>query len=667
MIIEQLSMVNFRQFYGKQSISFSSGDQQTVTVIQGENGRGKTGIYRAVLFALYGDEKLDQDGKGADIIIPNTKALNEEHDPVKVEVSLVFSREDRRYEITRSLLAAFINDQVTISNRTCTLQTIDKEEKIYLTKTNDVEDYIDGILDKRMRHYFFFDGERIERLTRASSSQKKDVATGIKNLLNIDQLNNAETTLSFLENDVKKKLEKHSTGKYQQNLQEQLKYESLIEQRRTQLETKESDFEKIQFRLDDLKDHLMKFEEQRKQEEHYERLLKDLQQQQKNENHAMRKIVDLNDIYSLLLMKDPLYQVNDELDLYLTGYTEQSGADVDWLDSILNELTCICDRPFTKDSESYRAIEALKKSMKKSEEKKQYYPLKSAISKLLGHLEAKEDELGQSIEEVRKIVDTRSSLEEEIKKHQNERSESGIETVSQITNDRDKLMEEKSKLQFEMKTIKNEWKDYEKTLESLKRHEGELKVKSQIHQKLARKQEEIEAARNALQTMVKDYEKGMIDELEDISTENLHFLIDEGGRINMRRIKIKSDYSLEVENGFGQEFLANISQGQRQILSLSFITALAQIAGGETVMEMPLFMDTPFGRLSAEHHDQLISFIPNVCSQWVLLVTDREFTSKHEEELLAANHLGNSYSLITKEEGVTEIVEMTNRQEGVSL
>ncbi|AXH99226.1 hypothetical protein DV702_05420 [Sporosarcina sp. PTS2304] len=63
------------------------------------------------------------------------------------------------------------------------------------------------MIDERVKQYFFFDGKRTERLTRVSASQKVEVATGIKNLLKIDQVVKAKLVLSKLLVKTKKELD----------------------------------------------------------------------------------------------------------------------------------------------------------------------------------------------------------------------------------------------------------------------------------------------------------------------------------------------------------------------------------------------------------------------------------------------------------------------------
>src|SRR5690625_7014161 len=106
------------------------------------------------------------------------------------------------------------------------------------------------MIDDRVKHYFFFDGDRIERLTRVSAQQKQEVAFGIKNLLKIDQVLKSRDVLQKVLTKVKKELEQHSTGDYkkafreQTNLQEKLeklerKYQRLEQAKRSEEHTSE--------------------------------------------------------------------------------------------------------------------------------------------------------------------------------------------------------------------------------------------------------------------------------------------------------------------------------------------------------------------------------------------------------------------------------------------
>lgn len=60
-------------------------------------------------------------------------------------------------------------------------------------------------------------------------------------------------------------------------------------------------------------------------------------------------------------------------------------------------------------------------------------------------------------------------------------------------------------------------------------------------------------------------------------------------------------------------------------MSIAFIAVPARAAAGADVREMPLSMDTPFGRLSHRHRRNLLEKVPQWCTQRILLATDTEF------------------------------------------
>jgi DNA sulfur modification protein DndD len=92
-------------------------------------------------------------------------------------------------------------------------------------------------------------------------------------------------------------------------------------------------------------------------------------------------------------------------------------------------------------------------------------------------------------------------------------------------------------------------------------------------------------------------------------------------------------------------------------MSISFIAALARIAARGDKIEIPLFMDTPFGRLSYEHRQNLINKVPTFASQWILLATDTEFRRQEAQLLKNSGKWGKFFMLRSTNDGNTEIIE----------
>lgn len=66
-------------------------------------------------------------------------------------------------------------------------------------------------------------------------------------------------------------------------------------------------------------------------------------------------------------------------------------------------------------------------------------------------------------------------------------------------------------------------------------------------------------------------------------------------------------------------------------------------------------MDTPFGRISRQNRANLIKNIPNLSLQWILLLTDTEFTDFEADTFKSENRVGYIYKLHQIDKGHSEI------------
>jgi DNA sulfur modification protein DndD len=85
------------------------------------------------------------------------------------------------------------------------------------------------------------------------------------------------------------------------------------------------------------------------------------------------------------------------------------------------------------------------------------------------------------------------------------------------------------------------------------------------------------------------------------------------------RLRINERYGLSILREGGREVLLR-SAGAEQIVALSLISALNRNA----VRRGPVIMDTPFGRLDPTHRANVLTFVPRMAHQVVLLVHSGE-------------------------------------------
>lgn len=657
MIIHSLEMNNFRQYYGSQSIQFaSSKEEQIVTVILGENGRGKTGIYRAIMLAFFGDTKLEQDSHEANIILTNIKALEEQPAGVQSTVSIVFQHLQHTYRLTRTYFARKEPDGV-IHEQLFSVSLVNKSTNETYSREQDIQAVIRKMVDERVKHYFFFDGERIERLTRVSLQQREEIATGIKNLLKIDSVMKSKDVLNKLLFRVKKELEHHSKGEYKKAImeltekeQKQEKFAGQQDSIRKQRITHENRISSIDEQLkkyDGMKASFLQREELEKKEEQLSHLL----------SSKMDQLKTMNKYLPLMLGEDAYHAAIARLrgEINLSG---TSGIESAFINQLIEDMRCICGTAVHEDSPAHQQLAVLKASVEAYEQNKSFHDLYQALQKLLSYLEGRQESILFVLNEVKKLRADQEEVKWQLDELNDRLRSVQQDEIHSLNDERVQLTKAIIQLDFESKELKEMQEELKKELERLELQVQDLKVKSGIREQLLRKHETLKRSVASLTSLITTFERELMEELEAATQQNLQYLLDDAGLAMMKKVKINPDYTIEILNAYNQPFLANISQGQRQVLSLSFITALAQVAGGNNFLEMPLLMDTPFGRLSSVHQRGLIEYLPQICSQWVLLVTDREFGTEEQALFSQSNTIGRSYRLTSTEPGVTIIEEV---------
>jgi DNA sulfur modification protein DndD len=106
-----------------------------------------------------------------------------------------------------------------------------------------------------------------------------------------------------------------------------------------------------------------------------------------------------------------------------------------------------------------------------------------------------------------------------------------------------------------------------------------------------------------------------------------------------KEVSLDENFNLEVLDRYDKPALQDLSSGERQVLSLSFIVAMSRLSREEA----PLMMDTPFGRLSAENRVNITEHVPELADQLILLVTDEELHGQARANL--EPHIGREYNL----------------------
>ncbi|NVM20271.1 MAG: AAA family ATPase [Desulfobacterales bacterium] len=664
MILHNIELVDFRQFKGRQAIDCATGSPHNVSVIYGENGRGKTGIFRALMFCLYGDRSLSQDElsgeqKKEGLSLINEVTLKENiGSQVEAQVAISFSHQRKNFRIVRRVDGLMKTDGTIIQNPggRVELQQTDENGNTQPVETDleKITGQIQEILNSRLRDYFLFDGERIERLTRNTRERREEVRRGIRALLDLDALELANAGLKSLISQIEKEIGHKSTGELQRVYTHIDALNTKIDDLENAQELGTQELKRLEHKIYEISEMVSENEDTAAKERKRQELIKNSQDLKVEKDALKKEMVGYLNKSAQLVASQLIEQLREELEFRRHKGELPPSIRKEFVEKLLEQERCICGTSLGHDHQQER--ECLQEFLVKH-----YTPglgsesldLLLSLNRLSSANEGLANQFNRLLVKNKKLRDEIADLESKIKLLSDELKEGGT-SVDDLIQERSRLEDDKRTLEREMDRQADEIARAQDDREDwLKRTNVLEKQQSQVDSLVARRDLTKETLAE-LKAIYDRFANEAKERLAEKSTEIFTRLADEGTQKDIKKISIDESYMLDVLNWTGQRRLGEISAGQRQIVSLSFIMALIQVAGN---LEVALFMDTPFGRLSGVHRDHLLDTIPKMASQWILLATDTEFTEVEANALRQTNAWGKIYELVKEGEGITQIVE----------
>jgi DNA sulfur modification protein DndD len=662
MILHSMELQNFRQYYGVQNIEFAHGERN-ITIVFGVNGQGKTGIFRALMFALYGSKHIQQDNTDETVHLVNLRKLEENKGSLVIGyVKVDFNHKNKNYKIVRQLKAVKNNNSIQ--------ERFDKVE-LYITDENgnfspspitdeiEVRRIISSILSEDIKDFFLFDAEKIDTLAKTDSQVKKEVKSAILRLLQIDNVDKAHDILTKLYTKENRSITANS-----KNLD--------IKSKNTELDQVKEEKEKVtelientQQNLQHCKEQIDKYTLQLAQNSEIKELQDILSGQKIQLLNIEERINDKKkEVYRVLLqhapfllLKNSFVNVSNYLDQILSQ--QDNIVPIEVIDkSVTTKICACCNNDLAKHMDNYNYVESLKNNYKRSLMGSFTSSIKNMISDQENQFDENEENINSLLKEYRQLVKNRNEVFKQI---EDTKTEIGNKAKAEIDLAKIELMIENSKreseemqnkilkMKLEVENSDQKMEILEKEIEKMMHENENLKFDAKVLEIMGSLKSELKEISGVFSTEMRE-------SLKESTTEIFKTLIDIKDRNLVKNIEINDKFEIEIIGWDDTEITQDISQGQRQIVALSFITALAKVAaGGSEKISFPLFMDTPFGRISGTNRDHLIANIPGLTSQWILLLTDTELTASEERSFKATDRLGKWYKLDQKELYHTEI------------
>ncbi|MHB7979177.1 DNA sulfur modification protein DndD [Clostridium sporogenes] len=161
MIINSITLKNFRSYEDETTFSFTPNGDKNIILIGGENGAGKSTLFEAIKLCIYGPTTYGYLGQNYNYLTKvknniNDNAFKNKEIDCSIGISISFKEgtELKKYYLKRSW--NYEKQKIhEIFNVSLNGKDLDDEDKLYFDK------YLKSVLPPSLFDFFFFDGEEL--------------------------------------------------------------------------------------------------------------------------------------------------------------------------------------------------------------------------------------------------------------------------------------------------------------------------------------------------------------------------------------------------------------------------------------------------------------------------------------------------------------------------
>jgi DNA sulfur modification protein DndD len=645
MKIVSIKLFNFRQFWGEVEINLAGQPGCGVTVIHGNNGAGKTTLLNVFTWVLYGQHTGAFASPEQHI---NKRAIAQTASGKRVDcwAEVVFEHNGNRYRARRSCyIEKSRSGEVSIEqNGDLALQINGK-----LVQPPEVpEDKVGQVLPESLHRYFFFDGERIDRIVK--SENKSEISKAIRTLLSVEVLDRAINHLKEAHRSLNKELAeigdpetKRLVKEKEDLIEEKAQLEAGREEIASELEAFEEQKQKVTAQLRDL-DKVGQIQERR---DDLKRQEEEIQAQLDRSEDKLRRTISARGY--MVFLSDAIAQFRNLADDLRQRGELPAGIKQQFVEDLLEDGSCICGTELKRGTKARRQVESWldRSGIQQVEEAViQMGGEVNSIERQIPEFWAEVEQEQASIENLRRHLSTLQNQLDDIReqlKGSEDVNVSGLE--KRLEEIEDKIID----LHREDENVVRDIQDCEGEIADLNKQIKELKAKGK-QQALIQRQ--MKATDDAIDR---------ITQVRSRVDSKFRVVLEQKVREIFRQVSFKTqvpklteNYELVlVENLTDGESIVAPSTGENQILSLSFIGSIIERVRywskkhsliGLDSSSFPIVMDSPFGTLDENYRRQIAKLIPTLADQLVVLATKTQWRGEVETEM--EPYIGKEYVLV---------------------
>ena len=655
MIINSIEMSYFFRIYKSPKIEFSVDEKKNVTVIKGDNGTGKTTILSAFSWAFYG---IVEDPLVIEKML-NKRRLHEMHegDVESAGVKVSISDSGHTYFVSRfqRFKKTAENESVKVGDPEFTVIDIANPSTPITDKS-----FFEGIIPKDLKGFFFFDGERIDRLAKIDG--RSEIRKAILDILGLTTLETVEEAVGDVQSEYNRKIKNAAKSETLKELRQDYEdTEACIKADKEKLEgdgTKENPG--LNAKVKSAEIEIVK--SSRFLKEHNADAVKNLQLQRDKleaEKKSIQEIEerDRRDVthhvsknFKYYLLSDRFKEISDFLEEKRKKKELPSDIKVQFVQDLLASGECICGQNLIEGQCYHANIKKLLETAGREELDNAYITMRAFVDSNEINETAKTfyDQINAYASKMLGLSGRVEEIDKELK-----------EVGKKLSNDFGELISCYEDMLEKAKMLKDDSQQqgyiYTQNIKSNEAKKKVLEAKIRLEEaKQGNKDMFSDAFEMAVQVgrLNEEIQQLFIEITREDMDEKIKNVYANISRKEDREACLNERFELTIRNKISHQQQI-LSTGERQITSLSFIGALVSYAKEKTQSDLitdfsggdfPIVMDSAFGNLDPTHKANVAKGLPQLASQVIVIISDEQWKGTVEENI--AERVYNVYNML---------------------
>lgn len=631
MKLDNIELENFRQYFGTQRATFSTDPGKNITVFHGNNGSGKTSFFVAINWCLYG-EGADNIGE---LISKEAAKRSDVGKEVSACVKLAFRHAGERFVCSRELAGVKREDGALDIRSKPSFRLMRIQADGQAVEVRNPVGTINTILPSNVRTFFLFDGEKIDNFAKPDCAD--EVRYAIYNVLKLEILERAKNHLSSIAADHRRELKQESSGELRELLETEERKREEKEQASKKIQELENERDSAKRKILDIENRLRQLQSARDLQMQRDSIQERLESREADLRNQIKEVREIAVRCPGIIAASALDKAYSILDKKRQRGEIPSGIRQRFVRDLIEQGNCICGREIKTGDTAYDHLQKLlKKSVSESLEDK-VLNTSVTLNVLTAQNRGLEERLEMAMRRKVQIANDVQDLQAELDDVTRQLQGSPVEEISQLESKRKGFEMDIERYHIDIGKCRHIVEERDRDLDNLTREIEQAQRRKSKNELLARKVALAQQSADAIERIYQEFAEDMRQKIEAKSQGIFKKLVWKGS--HFRDIKLGPDYALEVIDRYGLPARPELSAGERQVLSLSFIAAMVQVSEEEA----PIVMDTPFGRLSSEHRASITENLPRLAPQLVLFVTDEELRDEARKNL--QGRIGKEYRL----------------------